>query len=86
MRKKSLGFIVLVIVLGAMIGTLIGKLLGLVLPDGVVKEFFLNEAFFEIGPAVLNAGLFAITIGFKIVLNIVGLIGIAVAIYLFRWY
>ncbi len=86
MARKSLGYIVLVIVLGAMIGTLFGKLIGFVLPDGVVKEFFLKEANFEIGPATINAGLFAITLGFKVILNIVGLIGIGISIYVLRWY
>ncbi|MFQ5753410.1 MAG: hypothetical protein ACE5HI_15585, partial [bacterium] len=59
MTRKSFGRVVLVIILGAMIGTLFGKLLGLVLPEGVVKEFFLKEANFEVGPVTIDAALFA---------------------------
>ena len=51
----------------------------------MVKEFFLKDASFEVGPTEVDVGLFALTLGFRVVLNIVGLIGIGVAIYLFRW-
>ena len=85
MARKSIGYVVLVIVLGAMIGTLFGKLIGLGLPTGVVKDFFLKEASFALGPAELNVGLFAITAGFRNVFNVVGLIGVGVAVYLLRW-
>lgn len=86
MATHSFGRVVLVIILGAMIGTLFGMLIGLVLPDGVVREFFLKQASFKVGPADLDVGLFAITLGFKITLNIVGLLGVSLAIYLLRWY
>ncbi|NIR52768.1 DUF4321 domain-containing protein [candidate division KSB1 bacterium] len=86
MAKKSLGQILLVVILGAMVGTLFGELLTLLLPTGVVKEFFLKTAHFGFGPSKLDVTLFTITVGFTIKLNIVGLIGIAVAIYLLRWY
>jgi hypothetical protein len=86
MAKKPLMYVIFVVILGAMIGTLFGKVLGWALPEGVVKEFFLKEASFSVGPAALDAGLFSITLGFSVVLNIVGLIGIGVAIYLLRWY
>lgn len=86
MAKKSMGRVILFIVMGVMIGSLLGQLLGLVLPDGVVKEFFLKHTTLEVGPAPINVGLFSFTFGFKIILNIVGLIGIIVAIYLLRWY
>lgn len=86
MATHKLGRIVLVIILGAMIGTLFGKLIALVLPDGVVRDFFLKEASFNIGPTPIDVGLIAITLGFKITLNIVGLLGVSLAIYLLRWY
>ncbi|MFQ6113047.1 MAG: DUF4321 domain-containing protein [bacterium] len=86
MAKRSIGQIVLVIVLGAMIGTLLGELIGLLLPSGVVKDFFLKSASFAVGPGTLDVKLFSITIGFTVKLNIVGLFGVGIAIYLLRWY
>ncbi|MFQ5707132.1 MAG: DUF4321 domain-containing protein [bacterium] len=86
MARKPFGHIVLVVILGAMLGTLFGELLALLLPVGVVKEFFLKSAAFGVGPATLDVRLFSLTLGFTIKLNIVGLFGIGVAVYLLRWY
>jgi len=86
MARKPIGKVILMIVLGAMIGSLIGQLIGLVIPEGVVRDFFLKSANLEFGPAPLSLGFFSITFGFKIILNIAGLIGIAIAIYILRWY
>ena len=72
--------------MGAMIGSLLGQLIGLIIPEGVVKEFFLKSASLEIGPAPLSVGFFSVTLGFAINLNIAGLVGIAIAIYFLRWY
>jgi len=85
-RKKSFGYIVLVLFLGAMIGSALGEIIGLILPDGVVKQFFLNSVSGGIEPATLNAVLFSITVGFKIKLNVVGIVGIVIAAYILRWY
>jgi hypothetical protein len=86
MATHKFGRVVLVIILGAMIGTLFGKLIGLVLPEGVVKEVFLKDAHWAVGPADIDVGLFAITLGFKITLNAIGFLGVCLAIYLLRWY
>lgn len=85
MKKRSLGFITIVLLLGALAGTLIGELIGLVLPAGVVKEFFLTSGELGFGPATLNAVLFSLTLGLTFKINVAGLIGIGVAFYLLRW-
>ena len=86
MSRKPTGQILLVIIIGAMLGTLLGELIGLILPAGVVQDFFLKSASFGAGPTTFDVKLLSLTIGFTIKLNIVGVIGIAVALYLFRWY
>jgi uncharacterized membrane protein len=85
MRRKSLGFIIFIIVLGALIGSALGEILGLILPAGVVKDFFLKSATASIGPGTLNIILMTFTIGFSIKLNITGVIGIVIAAYALRW-
>lgn len=85
MRKKSLAFIIFIIVLGAMIGTAIGEVLGLILPTGVVKEFFLKSASASVGPATLNIILITLTLGFTFKINITGVIGVLIAAYALRW-
>ena len=43
MRLRSLGFMFLVLLMGAMVGSLLGSGLAYVLPEGVVKDFFLKS-------------------------------------------
>ena len=83
--QRKLGFIILVLIMGAVVGTLLGELLGIILPEGVVKNFFIQSATFSFGPGELNTTVFTLTLGFALKLNIIGLIGILLAIYLLRW-
>jgi uncharacterized membrane protein len=85
MRRKSLSFIIFVIIIGALIGTAIGEVLGLILPAGVVKDFFLKSATASVGPATLNIILITLTLGFTFKINITGVIGILIAAYALRW-
>ncbi len=86
MSRKKFGKVVLVIVLGAVLGSLLGQLIGLVLPEGVVKEFFLRSGAINLGPGTLDLSIFSITLGFSLTVNVVGFLGMGVAIYLLRWY
>lgn len=85
-RRKSLGFIIVVLILGALIGSALGEVLGLILPAGVVKQFFLKGVTGGFSPVTLNAVMFTITFGFSIKLNVIGIVGIAIAAYILRWY
>ncbi len=85
MRKKSLTFIIFIIILGALLGSVLGEILGLVLPAGVVKDFFLKSATASIGPGTIDIILLTFTLGFSIKLNITGVIGILIAAYALRW-
>lgn len=85
MRKKSIAYFLLVIIVGALIGTVLGEIIGFVIPDGVVKDFFLKSATASLGPGTLNIIVMSITLGFSIKLNITGVIGILLAAYAFRW-
>ncbi len=85
MRKKSLAFIAIVIFFGAVIGTGLGELLSLIIPEGVVKDFFLKSVTASIGPATLDILLMTFTIGFSFKINIMGIIGILIMAYFLRW-
>jgi len=86
MRKKPLGLVIVVLFLGAIFGSLIGELIGLVLPAGVVKQFFLRSVEPHVGPFDIDVRLFRITLGFALRLNVAGLFGIGIAAYILRWY
>ncbi len=85
MRNVRYRILILYIFLGAIVGSLIGELANL-LPEGVVKEFFLRSASMEITPTLINLKIFSLTFGFTFTLNIAGIIGIAIAVYILRWY
>jgi hypothetical protein len=85
-RKKSLGFIVLVLVLGAFIGSALGEVIGFILPAGVVNDFFTRAVIGGLGPTTLNLLIITFTIGFTFKLNLIGVVGIFIAAYLLRWY
>ena len=85
MRKKSAVFVVFIIIIGALIGTAIGEVIGILVPQGVVQDFFLKSATARLGPGTLDIILFTITLGFSVKLNVVGVIGILIAAYALRW-
>lgn len=75
-----------ILLLGAMIGSLLGELLRSLIPDGVVKEVFLRSIDIMLGPAVIDLIMFSITLGFTLKLNFIGIIGLAVAYYILRFW
>ena len=85
MKKKSFGFILIVLVLGALIGSALGEVLAYIIPNGVVKQFFLKSASASVGPGTFNIIILTITLGLSIKVNIVGIIGILIAAYALRW-
>lgn len=85
MKKKRLATIILIIFVGALIGTVLGELIGLVIPDGVVKQFFLKSASASFGPGTLDIIVLTFTIGFSFKINIIGILGILIAAYALRW-
>jgi hypothetical protein len=85
MRKKSLAFIIFIVVIGALIGSALGEIIAYLIPAGVVKDFFLKSASASVGPATINIIIMTFTIGFSIKLNVTGIIGILIAAYALRW-
>ena len=86
MRKRSLGILILFLLLGATIGSALGKIIAFILPDGVVKQFFMRSATIGFDPVTINLGFISFTVGFEFILNVIGVVGIAFAAYLLRWY
>jgi hypothetical protein len=85
MKKKSLGFILIVLFIGALIGSALGEIIALILPDGVVKQFFIKSASASLGPGTLNIIILTFTLGFSFKLNVMGVIGILITAYALRW-
>ncbi|MBW7998338.1 MAG: DUF4321 domain-containing protein [Candidatus Glassbacteria bacterium] len=76
-----------VLIVGMLIGGYLGEILATVMPDGVAKDFFLTSIAGNFGPVTLDLVIIALTLGpLEITLNLVGILGIFVAFYLFRWF
>ncbi|HPG38997.1 MAG TPA: DUF4321 domain-containing protein [bacterium] len=85
-NSHTIGRIIIVIFLGAIVGGVLGEVIALLIPDGIVREFFLRSVSFGFSPATINLILITFTLGFTFKLNIIGVIGIFLATYIMRWY
>lgn len=85
MRKRNIGFIIFIIIIGALIGSALGEIIAFIIPAGVVKDFFLKAITASIGPTTIDLILLKFTLGFAIKLNITGVLGVFIAAYILRW-
>ena len=94
MNKRSIGIIVLILFFGTLLGTLLGELLGWILPDSVVREFFLRSIEFSFtgltpdgsGVVSLDFIMFSLQFGFSVIFNFTSIIGLSVAYYFLRYF
>jgi len=86
MRNLRFRMLVLYLFLGTVIGSLLGEMIGWLMPPGVVKEFFLRHIEIGIDPTMLNLHVFTLTLGFSVTVNIAGIFGLLIAVYMLRWY
>ena len=91
MNNYKIGFIFLILFSGAIIGSVLGELIGWILPEGVVKQFFLKDITLGIagddsGVIVLNLIIITLKFGLSISLNFIGLVGLATSYYFLRFF
>ena len=94
LNKRSLSIIFLILFFGTLFGTLLGELLGWVLPDSVVREFFLKSIKFNLGSVVgnetglvsLDLVMLTIKFGLNFTFNFTSIIGFATAYYFLRYF
>ena len=94
LNKRSLSIIVLILFFGTLFGTLLGELLAWILPDSVVREFFLKSINFNLGSLVgnetgvvsLDLVMLTIKFGLNLTFNFTSIIGFAAAYYFLRYF
>lgn len=84
--KRSIWFVLVIVILGAAIATGLSQFIGLVIPEGVVREFFLTTLPLGWDPFTLNLQIITFTIGFAIDISVVSLLGMAIAWYFLRYF
>jgi hypothetical protein len=85
LRKKSWKYYLVVIFLGALIGSVLGEIAAYLIPEGVVKDFFLKSAAASFDTGTISIIIITVSLGLSFKLNIMGVIGILIAAYALRW-
>ena len=93
MRKRKINIIVLSLFIGAVFGGVFGNIFSLILPESVVKDFFLTSINFDLGGLVNNdlgvliidLKVIVLKLGLSMSFNFTSVIGIAVAYYILRY-
>ena len=94
MNKRDISLIIIGLFSGAAIGGVIGNLMAWLLPDGVVKDFFLTSLSLDIGGlagnemGVIIIDLIIITIKFGLSMNFnfTSIIGLTTSYYFLRYF
>ena len=94
MKNRDISLITLGLFTGAIIGGVIGNLMGWMLPEGVVKDFFLTSVNFDIGSSlgsdngiiIIDFKIITLKFGLSLSLNFTSVIGLATAYYILRFF
>ena len=89
MYKKSIFFILSVILLGGVISTAFSMFVGLIIPEGVVRDFFILSKSFGFGQNPnnwVNLGPLRFKLGFFFDVSILSIIGIIDSWYILRYF
>ncbi len=94
MSKRDISVILIVLFFGTLLGTLLGEFLAWVLPDSVVREFFLKSVEFnlaglvgnETGVLVIDLIMFTLKFGLTLTFNFTSILGFVVAYYFLRYF
>ena len=94
LNKRSLSIIVLILFFGTLFGTLLGEFLSWILPDSVVREFFLKSINFNLGFSDVNEGgvfsldlvMLTVKFGLNLTFNFTSIIGFAISYYFLRYF
>jgi hypothetical protein len=82
--KKGPGMFLLFVLVGGYVGTLLSKILRAATAGGPLSEFFIQEIQPGLHPFTLDLQLFSVTFGFSFSFNLLGILGIALGIYLYK--
>ena len=95
MKNRDISLVALGLLTGAIIGGVIGNLMGWMLPEGVVKDFFLTSFNLEIGSGlagnengviVIDLKIITLKFGLALSLNFTSVIGLATSYYILRFF
>jgi len=85
-NKRTVKFVFLILFFGIIAGSILSMLLGFILPEGVVKDFFLMYQELGWQRTTINLGVVKITTGFTFEVSVCSLIGLFMSWYFLRYF
>ena len=90
MGRKSLGILVVAIVVGIIAGNVVGQVLavifdGLGLQNNVVEKVLIESYVYKLNPIEINLIIMTLTLGFSLDFNVLSFLGIGLAWYYVKY-
>jgi len=84
-KLDSVIVLLVILILGALIGSVIGEVIGALAPGGYLEKVFSKGVNPGIAPpAVLDLKVITLTLGLTVKINLASLLGIALALVIYR--
>ncbi|MDE2699357.1 MAG: DUF4321 domain-containing protein [Gemmatimonadetes bacterium] len=90
MGRKSLGILIVAIVIGILAGNVVGQILavifdGLGLENNVVEKVLIESYVYKLNPIEINLIVMTLTLGFSLNFNVLSFLGIGIAWYYVKY-
>ncbi|MCK4579240.1 MAG: DUF4321 domain-containing protein [Candidatus Marinimicrobia bacterium] len=85
-QKRSIAILFVALIFGAAFGALLGDVLGLLLPEGVVKQFFLQSVSWGLSPTTIDLLVISVTFGLRLKFSISSVLGLGIVYYFLRYF
>jgi hypothetical protein len=90
MGRKSLGILIVAIVVGIIAGNVVGQVLavifdGLGLQNNVVEKVLIESYVYKLNPIEINLIIMTLTLGFSLDFNVLSFLGIGLAWYYVKY-
>ena len=90
MGRKSLGILIVALIIGVIAGNVVGQVLavifdGLSLENNVVKKVLIDSYVYRLDPIEINLIVMTLTLGFSIGFNVLSVLGIGIAWYYVKY-
>ena len=83
-RPGSTTGLVVLLILGALVGALLGEIIRLLFPGGILEQIFARGVSPGLSPATMDLRVLSVTFGFIVRLNLASVLGIALALLVYR--
>ena len=90
MGRKSLGILIVAILIGILAGNVVGQILavifnGLGLENNVVEKVLIDSYVYKLNPIEINLIVMTLTLGFSLDFNVLSFLGIGLAWYYVKY-